>query len=882
MPYLKEVEGYEGIRKIGDVGPSIDALEDFLYRVGRNEIVLEKIREAESKKMRKSVQGFFEGKVEGVERVNINTEREKGTNWEIYTLSSKKASCAAAQVAVEDEFLDEKWKRLGRASWCTGNPKHDWFERYYREDNPLIYIIDKKNKRYYQFSYLHEDFGNVNNEQVSEEKFSQINSIIKSSDVYKNYSGIKSWINNNFIDNFDTSSEEDAKLVKEFIDNSYSDFEESGDLSIIDLSTDFLSTFTRDSKRIKKSIAKSTIESNTKIFEVELQELKKAQKEIVEQVFSYCREILLSGGIDTIEEMVGDKFNDFVESLLDNDISLENLKFLINSIPEGIVRVKKNFINSSNENYELFKYFFSKDIENIGVHTKENHRQKQESLENFLGTPVEKTIQPSILDQNIEEYFDLVVLENIKPLKGLGDYVGDVFRVNASSKAPEEVYYAIEKLLERDGEIIKFVLNKRDKKGFSSSFLSLGKVYEAISRFLAKSGTKMPKEVVERIYELSRNKENLFWGTESPLVYLIGNKNFRPEMLIGYFENFVPSNERKDSVTAITVEEVFREKIKEYDIFSFFPSSTTKSFFINGIYKYFNYDERRLWNGVDKLLPEYITNKDTSSKDLIELIDGLFYNGEDELAISMGMKILRSFYDGVDNSKFAESYMMAIKKLPHKKSEYASYIEYFLDKGILGIENFIEKKKGEKNPARSKVFVDLLKPKRREHFILYPILLSGIGLSEESENKKIEYITKYNKFFVTPNHEMNIIGKSQENGKTIEKIYNLTFDIKPDIDRNEYKGEGEYEEVLKFATKQIKKSKQSLYLGFIVNKNTPEKIVKEIMKEYGDEPVETVGYRKLSLYFKGAMKQRKKEERKKDLKESKKYFQRWKVLAGIQ
>ncbi len=91
--------------------------------------------------------------------------------WNIKTLENKKAAC---------EF--------GSKKWCTALKDLDHFQRYYREDSPLIFITNINDPTdVYQIGFLQQQFMNRENKQMDQAIFANILSALKATKLDVRY-----------------------------------------------------------------------------------------------------------------------------------------------------------------------------------------------------------------------------------------------------------------------------------------------------------------------------------------------------------------------------------------------------------------------------------------------------------------------------------------------------------------------------------------------------------------------------------------------------------------------------------------------------------------------------------------------------------------------
>ena len=83
--------------------------------------------------------------------------------WMIAALHNKGAAC-----------------ELGKnTDWCTAAPGLDYFETYYKEDDPLFYFQNKSNLNKYQFHYGSSQFMDSKDNRVNDESFKALHDMLK-------------------------------------------------------------------------------------------------------------------------------------------------------------------------------------------------------------------------------------------------------------------------------------------------------------------------------------------------------------------------------------------------------------------------------------------------------------------------------------------------------------------------------------------------------------------------------------------------------------------------------------------------------------------------------------------------------------------------------
>lgn len=149
-------------------------------------------------KIKPNLEYFFQWKDLNLDTSNLNTGESKIEN-ELGKIDSmfelvRVGTIAAQQIRKNNEnkiFLDADegeetlrddsgWKisivsnkgaacHLGKGTdWCTAAPGLDYFEKYYKPDDPLFYFLNKKTGEKYQFHYGTEQFKNKDDLNISE------------------------------------------------------------------------------------------------------------------------------------------------------------------------------------------------------------------------------------------------------------------------------------------------------------------------------------------------------------------------------------------------------------------------------------------------------------------------------------------------------------------------------------------------------------------------------------------------------------------------------------------------------------------------------------------------------------------------------------------
>jgi len=95
--------------------------------------------------------------------------------WTIAALHNKGAAC-----------------ELGKSTdWCTAAPGLDYFEEYYKEEDPLFYFRNKKNMNKFQFHYGSGQFMNSRDQQVNKNSFEELHSMLIETEAWNKYEILK-------------------------------------------------------------------------------------------------------------------------------------------------------------------------------------------------------------------------------------------------------------------------------------------------------------------------------------------------------------------------------------------------------------------------------------------------------------------------------------------------------------------------------------------------------------------------------------------------------------------------------------------------------------------------------------------------------------------
>ena len=95
--------------------------------------------------------------------------------WTIAALHNKGAAC-----------------ELGKnTDWCTAAPGLDYFEDYYKEDDPLFYFQNKSNLNKFQFHYGSSQFMNSKDERVDKESFEVLHGMLIETEAFNKYETLR-------------------------------------------------------------------------------------------------------------------------------------------------------------------------------------------------------------------------------------------------------------------------------------------------------------------------------------------------------------------------------------------------------------------------------------------------------------------------------------------------------------------------------------------------------------------------------------------------------------------------------------------------------------------------------------------------------------------
>jgi len=105
------------------------------------------------------------GVEQGVEMFRDDNE------WQIAAIHNKGAACSFGQ----------------ETEWCTADPDANYFEEYYKPDDPLFYFKDKVRDKRYQFHYGTEQFMNEDDHPVDKEVFLELDYLLKQTNAMNKY-----------------------------------------------------------------------------------------------------------------------------------------------------------------------------------------------------------------------------------------------------------------------------------------------------------------------------------------------------------------------------------------------------------------------------------------------------------------------------------------------------------------------------------------------------------------------------------------------------------------------------------------------------------------------------------------------------------------------
>jgi len=125
---------------------------------------------------------IFSGKMERNEETG-ELERAPGKNgWFVAALHNKGSAC-----------------ELGKGTdWCTAAPGLDYFEDYYKPDDPLFYFENKKNNKF-QFHYGSAQFMDANDNRVDRETFQMLHDKLIETEAWNKYEKLRIFVLNKMV-----------------------------------------------------------------------------------------------------------------------------------------------------------------------------------------------------------------------------------------------------------------------------------------------------------------------------------------------------------------------------------------------------------------------------------------------------------------------------------------------------------------------------------------------------------------------------------------------------------------------------------------------------------------------------------------------------------
>jgi len=124
---------------------------------------------------------IFSGKMERNEETG-ELERTPGKNgWFVAALHNKGSAC-----------------ELGSPDWCTAAPGLDYFEDYYKPDDPLFYFENKKNNKF-QFHYGSAQFMDANDNRVDRETFQMLHDKLIETEAWNKYEKLRIFVLNKMV-----------------------------------------------------------------------------------------------------------------------------------------------------------------------------------------------------------------------------------------------------------------------------------------------------------------------------------------------------------------------------------------------------------------------------------------------------------------------------------------------------------------------------------------------------------------------------------------------------------------------------------------------------------------------------------------------------------
>ena len=110
-------------------------------------------------------------RIEAADALELSKDAEKGKDplrndeeWEVTIINNHGAAC---ELGADTE-------------WCTANKDPQWFNRYWKEDDPLFYIKSKSTGEEWQFHYGSHQFMDIDDHGVDREKWEELHSVLRS------------------------------------------------------------------------------------------------------------------------------------------------------------------------------------------------------------------------------------------------------------------------------------------------------------------------------------------------------------------------------------------------------------------------------------------------------------------------------------------------------------------------------------------------------------------------------------------------------------------------------------------------------------------------------------------------------------------------------
>jgi hypothetical protein len=119
-------------------------------------------------------------------------------DWHISAIHNKGAAC-----------------QLGKGTkWCTAAPGLNFFQRYYKPDDPLFFFRNKKTNERFQFHYGSRSFMDIQDLHIKDNLIAQLHKILKQTSAYNKYPKIKEYDDTIVASNPDTPPEILKQLSK--------------------------------------------------------------------------------------------------------------------------------------------------------------------------------------------------------------------------------------------------------------------------------------------------------------------------------------------------------------------------------------------------------------------------------------------------------------------------------------------------------------------------------------------------------------------------------------------------------------------------------------------------------------------------------------------